>query len=159
MTAGDQVSYRLRLAQGFLDEARQDVDLKRWRSAMDNAQLSVENATKAVLALLGPVGRTHNPAEQLRQVLSQSVFSGDNLARVQQLAEQAELLGPDVHIQTDYGDEPGGRTPWELFSETDARQALATAERAFQLAQSVVQEAQSQAQNPEQSSNGEPKKP
>ena len=38
MTAGDQVSYRLRLAQGFLDETRQDVDLKRWRSAMDNAQ-------------------------------------------------------------------------------------------------------------------------
>ncbi len=66
MTAGDQVSYRLRLAQGFLNETRQDVDLKRWRSAMDNAQLSVKNATKAVLALLGPVGRTHNPAEQLR---------------------------------------------------------------------------------------------
>lgn len=142
MTANEQVSYRLKLAQGFLNETRQDVDLKRWRSAMDNAQLSVENATKAILALLGPVGRTHNPAEQLRQALNQGVFGGDNLARAQQLAEQAELLGPDVHIQTDYGDEPGGRTPWELFSETDARQALATAEKALQLAQAVIQEAQ-----------------
>jgi HEPN domain-containing protein len=61
MTADDQVSYRLRLAQGFLNEARQDVDLQRWRSAMDNAQLSVESAIKALLALLGPVSRTYNP--------------------------------------------------------------------------------------------------
>ncbi len=91
-------------------------------------------------------------------MLSQGVFSGDNFTRAQRLTEHAEMLGPDVHIQTDYGDEPGGRTPWELFSEADARRALATAERAFQLAQDVVQAAQSQTQEPEQSSNDEPKK-
>lgn len=146
MNASEQVSYRLKLAQGFFDEAGQDVDLKRWRSAMDNAQLSVENSSKAVLALLGPVGRTHNPAVQLREALRQGIFSGDNFTRVQQLAEQAELLGPDIHMQTDYGDEPGGHTPWELFNEPDARHALAVAEQAIQLAQEIVRAAQ-----PEQS--------
>jgi len=143
MTTNEQVSYRLKLAQGFLNEARQDVDLQRWRSAVDNAQLSVENAAKAVLALLGPVGRTHTPAVLLRQALSQGVFTGENGERVRQLAEQAELLGSDIHIQTDYGDEPGGRSPWELFGEADAHQALATAERAAQLAGEIVQGVQS----------------
>ena len=143
MTVNEQVSYRLKLAQGFLNEARQDVDLRRWRSAVDNAQLSVENAAKAALALLGPVGRTHNPAVLLRQALNQGAFQGQSSERLQQLAEQAELLGADIHVQTDYGDEPGGRSPWELFSDADAHQALAVAERAFQLAHEIIREAQS----------------
>jgi len=69
MIGADSALYRLRVAEGFLNEARQDMSLRRWRSVMDNAQLAVENAAKAVLALLGPVGRTHNPAPLLRQAL------------------------------------------------------------------------------------------
>ncbi len=133
-----QHRYRIRLATGFLNEAQQDMALKRWRSTMDNAQLAVENAAKAVLALLGPVGRTHYPAPLLREALQQGNFS-DQWSRVQQLAEIAELLGQDIHIQTDYGDEGTGRTPWELFDETDAQQALAMAEEAVQLAQAIGQ--------------------
>jgi len=98
----------------------------------------VENAAKAVLALLGPVGHTHNPAVLLRQALDQGAFAGVQ-ERVRQLAEQAELLGPAIHMHTDYGDEIGGRSPWELFGETDAHQALAIAERATQLAEEIVQ--------------------
>jgi HEPN domain-containing protein len=51
MPAPEEVSYRLRLIQGFLEEARQDFNLERWRSGVDNSQLSTENAAKAVLAL------------------------------------------------------------------------------------------------------------
>ncbi len=141
MTGEQDAAYRLRVAQGFLDEARQDVELGRWRSAVDNSQLAVENAAKAVLALLGPVGRTHNPAVQLRQALAEGRFAAPHADRVRQLAERAELLGIDVHIQTDYGDEVGGRTPWELFDEADARQILAMAEEAVTLARAVIQEA------------------
>jgi HEPN domain-containing protein len=140
MTGGQDAQYRLKLAQGFLAEARQDVDLGRWRSAVDNAQLSVENAAKTVLALLGPVGKSHNPAVQLRQALSEDLFVAPHDAQVQRLAEHAETMGPDVHIQTDYGDEMGGRTPWELFDEADARQALTIAEEAVSLARAIIQE-------------------
>jgi len=140
MTGHQDASYRLRVAQGFLDEARQDVTLARWRSAMDNAQLAVENAAKAVLALKGPVGRTHNPAVQLRQALEAGLFAASQGDRVRQLVEHAEVLGPDIHIQTDYGDEAGGRTPWELFDEADAREALAMAEAAVSLAGGLIQE-------------------
>ena len=130
--------YRLRVAQGFLGEARQDVDLGRWRSAMDNAQLAIENAAKAVLALIGPVGRTHAPGVLLRQAIRDGTLIVSDPASVNRLAELAELFGFDVHVQTDYGDEMGGRTPWELFDETDARQALAMAEEAANLAQTII---------------------
>jgi hypothetical protein len=36
MTDSTDAQYRLKVAQGFLDEARQDVDLGRWRSAVDS---------------------------------------------------------------------------------------------------------------------------
>jgi len=129
--------YRLRVAQGFLNEARQDVGLERWRSAVDNAQLAVENAAKAALALLGPVGRTHNPAIPLRQALGDGLFATSLHQQIQRLVELAELMGPDIHTQTDYGDEMGGRTPWELFSQADARQALAMAEESVSLARTI----------------------
>lgn len=59
----DYQAYKhLKLANGFLEEARQDMTLQRWRSVMDNVQLAIENATKSALAVIGPVGRTHQPA-------------------------------------------------------------------------------------------------
>jgi HEPN domain-containing protein len=129
--------YRFRVAQGFLEESRQDVALTRWRSAVDNAQLATENAAKAVLALVGPVGRTHQPALLLRQALQ--IFSPSYQQYVERLSEQAEMLGFDVHVQTDYGDEMEGVTPWELFNEDDARSALAIAEEAVRLAQLIIE--------------------
>ena len=129
--------YRFRIAQGFLEESRQDIALTRWRSAVDNAQLATENAAKAVLALVGPVGRTHQPALLLREALQ--VFSPSHQQYVEKLSEQAEMLGFDVHVQTDYGDEMEGITPWELFNEDDARSALAIAEEAARLAQLIIE--------------------
>ncbi len=92
MLAPDEVGYRLRLAAGFLAEARQDVALQRWRSSVDNSQLATENAAKAVLALPGPVGRTHNPAALLREELARDVFAGVSEEQVRQLpATQSSL--------------------------------------------------------------------
>ena len=140
MPAPDEVGYRLRLAAGFLAEARQDVVLQRWRSSVDNSQLATENAAKAVLALPGPVGRTHNPAALLREELARGVFASAAQERVRQLADCAEQLGPEVHVQSDYGDEAGGRTPWELFAEDDARRALTIAEEAVSLAKQIIRD-------------------
>ncbi len=132
--------YRFRIARGFLREALLDVDLHRWRSTVDNPQLAVENAAKSVLALVGPVGRTHNPAIQLRRLLGEEVFLPTWQDRVCQLAEYAEVLGADVHIQTDYGNESEGRTPWELFDEEDAQHALIIAQEAVTLSEGIIAE-------------------
>ena len=107
MNKSEQVDYRLRLARGFLDEASQDIGLARWRSAMDNAQLSGENAAKAALSLLGPVGRTHFPASLLRNSITDQSWDDQRLPLIERLAAMTELLGFDVHMQTDYGDEAG----------------------------------------------------
>ncbi|MGB3633944.1 MAG: HEPN domain-containing protein [Rubrobacteraceae bacterium] len=140
MTGRERAAYRLELARGFLEEARQDAGLERWRSAVDGAQLAVENAGKAALALAGQVGRPHNPATQIRRLIEERRFDTAYSEKLERLAELAELLGPDIHVQTDYGDEAEGRTPWELFGEDDARQALAVAEEEVGLADQVVQE-------------------
>jgi|SRR5215207_5839360 len=135
-----QAAYRLKLARGFLEEARQDAELGRWRSAVAGAQLAVENAGKAVLALAGSMGRTHNPATQLRRLIEERRLEAAHPEDLERLAELAELLGPDIHVQTDYGDEVEGRTPWELFTEADAQQALTVAEEAVSLADQIVRE-------------------
>ena len=139
MRSEKEISYRLRLAQGFLAEAQQDIPLKRWRSAVDNSQLAVENAAKAVLAMLGPVGRTHNPATQLLQSITDGRFTPIPVPPLQRLAELARLLGADIHAQTDYGIEATRRTPWELFGEADGQQAVAVAEEAVDLATTITQ--------------------
>ena len=137
MPAPEEVSYRLRLVLGFLEEASQDFNLGRWRSCVDDSQIVTENAANAVLALLGPVGRTHNPSLLLREALAEGEFPGEISPRVERLAECAELLGPDIHVQSDYGDEAGGRTPWELFDQDSARQALGLAGEATELARQL----------------------
>jgi HEPN domain-containing protein len=130
---------RLRIAEGFLAECREDVALGRWRSAVDNAQMAVEHSAKAVMALVGPVARTHNPAAVLRELLASQRFPGSVVHLVERVAACAERLGFDVHIRTDYGDEEGGRTPWELFGEVEARQALEVAVEAVTAASAAVQ--------------------
>ncbi len=140
IAGGRHAAYRLKLARGFLEEARQDAGLGRWRSAVDGAQLAVENAGKTALALFGRMGRTHNPATQVRRLIAEGQLDAEISGRLERLAELAELLGPDIHVQTDYGDEVGGRTPWELFEEEDARQALAIAGEAASLVDQIVRE-------------------
>ncbi len=135
----EQATYRLRMASGFLAEAQQDVSLTPWRSAVDNAQLAAENGVKAVLALIGPVGRTHAPTGPLREALERAVYPAALHDRLRQLIEHAEALGYDVHVQTDYGDEATGRTPWELFTESDARRAVSEAELVVEQARHIVE--------------------
>ncbi len=94
---------------------------------------------KPRLALAGQVGRTHNPATQLRRLIGEERFGATHLDKLERLAELTELLGPDIHVQTDYGDEVEGCTPWEIFGEADAHQALAVAEEAVALADQIVQ--------------------
>jgi HEPN domain-containing protein len=153
MTGYQDAQYRLKVAHGFLEECRQDVVLRRWRSAVDNAQLAVENAAKAVLGLVGPIGRTHNPAGQLREALKDDLFIATQRERVRQLAEKAEMLGHDIHVQTDYGDEVGGKTPWELFDESDARHSLSLAEEAAALANVIIQDAETAFSRGEETDN------
>ena len=138
----ENVTFRLELARGFLDEARQDLSLRRWRATVSHAQLAVENALKALIGLFLPVPKTHDPARILLELVARQQIPSRWGNEVQHVAEMGQPLGPQLHVQTDYGDEFGGRLPWELFGEEEAREALTTAEnildRIEQLAQEVT---------------------
>jgi len=130
--------YRLELARGFLREAEQDLALRRWRSAVKNAQLSVENAAKAVISQSCPAPKSHQVAQELRSLLQEADAPRERADLLTELAECAEILGADVHIRTDYGDEVERVTPWALFSREDAEEAIGYAGRALSLATVIL---------------------
>lgn len=136
----EDVLYRLELARGFLREAQEDLSLRRWRAAVSQAQLSVENALKAVISLFIPVAKTHDPARILLTLIARVQIPPRWQSEVQRLAEMGRPLGPQLHVQTDYGDEFGGRLPRALFGEEDAKEALALAGTIIAGVERVVQE-------------------
>lgn len=139
MNSHADAEYRLRLAKGFREEAVQDFQLQRWRSCVDNAQLSVENAGKAIIAIFEPVEKTHNPAIKLRQLISKNIIDFSLLNDLNAALTAFDALGFEEHFLTDYGDEQSYRDPWALFSESDAQKALAIMRQCLDVAQKFYQ--------------------
>ncbi len=92
-----------------------------------------------MLALIGPVGRTHDPGEILVEALEEGRFPQAIEAQVRRIAECAKSLGPDVHLESDYGDEANWRTPWEIFDEAKAGEFLELAEDAVRLTRQIIE--------------------
>jgi HEPN domain-containing protein len=139
MDSEQDVRFRLRLAEGFLQEAEQDLTLSRWRSCVDNAQLAVENAVKAVLARHGPVPKTHEVARPLTNLQRLEGLDATVKEKLTTLQELAERLSYEEHIRSDYGEEATFKTPWELFDEDDAQEAVQVARQTLALAKEILQ--------------------
>lgn len=130
--------FRLKLSEGFLKEAQEDLRLSRWRSCVDNSQLVVENASKAVIAIFAPIPKSHELSMILDElILSMELPFKDKITRLKELSEE---LGYDEHIRSDYGEEGNFITPWELFDEEDAKRALSTANEAFNISTDIIGE-------------------
>lgn len=136
----ESVIYRLELARGFLREAQQDLSLRRWRSSVSHAQLAVENGLKAVISLFLPVAKTHDPAHILLELVTRQQIPAQWQTVIQTLAEMGQPLGPQLHVQTDYGDEYSGRLPWELFGEAEAAEAFTTAKEIIAQIERLIEE-------------------
>ena len=138
MNAHDEVTYRLALAKGFLAEAEQDFDLNRWRSCVDNAQLTVENAGKAILASFGVSPKTHEPARQVAAFLRHQSLPENIQEKMHRILPDLLALGTTEHFLTDYGDEATYTLPWDLFTEESAVDALTAARRSFEQTQELL---------------------
>ncbi len=132
--------YRLRLAEGFLKEALQDISLERWRSCVDNAQLSVENSAKAIVSLFEPVEKTHRPEKQLERLLSEDRLDKAGSEILKEMIPIVSELGFEQHLMTDYGDEVSKKDPWELFKEEDAKKASEMAQKCFKGAEAIYKQ-------------------
>ena len=139
LNTSSEITYRLDLTKGFLAEAEQDVQLKRWRSCVDNSQLAVENAGKAVLALFGVVPKTHEPARQVAALLRDQLLPDELQEILQHMLPNLLALGATEHFLTDYGDEANYRLPWDLFTEDSAQDALKAARQCLEQLQSLLE--------------------
>ena len=137
MNASRDVEYRIALAAGFLTEAEQDLTLERWRSCVDNAQLAVENAGKAALALFGIAPKTHDPARQIACILREQELPANVSELLHAMLPDLLVLGTETHFLTDYGDEASYTLPWDLFTRQTAEDALQSARRLVQMARSL----------------------
>ena len=137
MSGSKDVTYRIALTEGFLVEAEQDFTLERWRSCVNNAQLAVENAGKAALALLGIAPKTHDPARQIAAVLRDQELPANVRELLQVMLPDLLVLGTEAHFLTDYGDEEHYTLPWDLFTQQTAEDALGAARRLAQMAHAL----------------------
>ena len=138
MNSNDDVSYRMKLAEGFLNEAIQDHDLKRFRSCVNNSQLSIENSVKAVLAYFGPVPWSHSLSANLSELIGRQEFDDEIKILIEKLRDLSLSYGLREHFLTDYGDEEQKLSPWEIFSNEEARLALETAKQCFKFLNEIL---------------------
>jgi HEPN domain-containing protein len=132
------VQYRISLAEGFLREAEMDYGLERWRSCVDNAQLTVENAGKAILALFEVAGRTHAPAPLLTALTEDTAIEKEVRTAIGDALPDFLTVGADEHFMTDYGDESSYILPWDLFTRESADSALGAARKCRAAANKIV---------------------
>ena len=138
MNSNDDVKYRLNLAKGFLREAEEDFQLKRWRSCVDNSQLAVENFGKGILMLFGLSPKTHDPARHLAKLIQNSEIPKQIIEQIKEMIPDLLMLGVEEHFMTDYGDESSYRLPWDIFDEESAISALNTARRCKNATHEIV---------------------
>lgn len=137
MKAHRDAEYRIRLAESLLEEAKQDFELKRWRSCVSNAQQVVENSGKAVMSLFDPVEKTHDTEKQLSHLQKKGLIEKNLEKELKELISLSKELGSRVYIMAAYGDEERYIDPWQLFNRENAGEALEKAGRSVELAQKI----------------------
>ncbi|ABL66007.1 hypothetical protein [Chlorobium phaeobacteroides] len=127
------VQYRFDLAAGFLAEAEDDFQLKRWRSCVSGSILSIENAGLAVLMLFGVSRLTHHPDKHLPQLLAEGTVSEEIGGLIEQLIPELERHDSHEKMLVKYGREPLYMLPWQIFTEKEASEALEGARKSVSL--------------------------
>ncbi|MBT9164580.1 MAG: hypothetical protein DDT22_00431 [candidate division WS2 bacterium] len=140
MKSREEAAYRLRLAEGYIEEAEKLRDAKLWRACVGSYQLAVENACKAIVALFRPVIRTHEVSKLLLGLLAEEKFAENENQDIEKLADYARILGLKEHILTDYGDELTYKVPWEIYREEHAKRAMEIATDAVRIAEKFIEQ-------------------
>ena len=125
---------RLKVAEIFLAEARQDLGVRRWLSCVGQAQVAVQHALKSAIALWRPIPHTRQPARTLLSMLEAEQIPPKFRGDVEALVDMAEVLNVELRAHIEYGDEVGGATPLEIVGQEEAQHAYRNAKRVTQAA-------------------------
>jgi HEPN domain-containing protein len=119
-----------------LERARRFLSTGDYRECVEASQLAAENAAKAIIALIGIPSWSHDPSDELMDLINALPESCKGLAM--ELARLARELAPEHGIVT-YGKPSEGLAPWELYGEPEASAALRKADEAVKLMEKLLQ--------------------
>jgi HEPN domain-containing protein len=131
----DEVRYRYILAINYLRDANEAFNRGDWRGTVANAQLSAENAAKAVIAVYRVPSWSHDPSGELQELVDRMPRELTDL--VIELASIARRLAPEFGRST-YGEPSMGLTPWDIYTQGDAENALGMAKRAVEIMKTIL---------------------
>ena len=131
----DEVRYRYKLAINYLRDADEAFNRGDWRGTVANAQLSAENAAKAVIAVYRVPSWSHDPSGELQELVDR--MSRELADLVIELANIAKRLAPE-HGRSTYGEPSMGLTPWDIYTQGDAENALGMAKRAVEIMKAIL---------------------
>jgi HEPN domain-containing protein len=131
----DEVRYRYKLAINYLRDANEAFNRGDWRGTVANAQLSAENAAKAVIAVYRVPSWSHDPSSELQELVDRMPRELADL--VIELANIAKRLAPE-HGRSTYGEPSMGLTPWDIYTQGDAENALGMAKRAVEIMKAIL---------------------
>lgn len=130
---------RLRVAEIFLAEARQDLELGRWLSCVGQAQVAVQHTLKSAIALWRPIPHTRQPARTLLSMLAAEQIPSEFRSDVEALVDMAEVLNVELRAHIEYGDEVGGAMPLEIAGQEEAQHAYRNTKRVTQAAKELFE--------------------
>jgi HEPN domain-containing protein len=133
MKVRKDIAYRFLLAEGFLGEADEDLRLKRWRSCVSGSNLCIDNCGIAVLMLFGVSRTTHHPEKHLPQLLAEGTVSEEVAELIRALLPELELHDSHEKMLAKYGRETAYQSPWDIFTEEQARKAFEGARKSLDL--------------------------
>ena len=105
MNSLEEACYRLTLAEGYLQKAEKFFAQEAWHDCMRDAQASIENAGKAVIACFAPVERSHEPVHQIMALLENGIFPEELCPLIENSLPVFGAMGHKEHIEVTYGDE------------------------------------------------------
>ena len=131
----DEIRYRYKLAINYLRDANEAFNRGDWRGTVANAQLSAENAAKAVIAVYRVPSWSHDPSGELQELVDRMPRELADL--VIELANIAKRLAPE-HGRSTYGEPSMGLTPWDIYTQGDAENALGMAKKAVEIMKAIL---------------------
>ena len=124
-----EVKYRYRLAMEHLERAERLFSLKDWVGVVSASQLAIENFAKAVIAIFEIPTWSHDPSNQLNDLVEK--FPNDIVNDVKEIAPE--------HGRSTYGEPISGLMPSDIYKESNALNALEECRKAKKIAEKVLE--------------------
>ena len=131
----EEVIYRLNTAAEQLEAATKRFSIEDWVGTVQASQLTAENAAKAVISHFHLPSWTHDPSNELREILNKIPNHLKNDA--EKLIDIVSTLAPE-HGRTSYGIPTERITPRQLYNRENAGEALRKAHEAYEISIKIL---------------------